>query len=371
MYRNINLRFKGFLLLLLVLCSILLIPACAPQESAVSSSSSNAFNVSTSVESSSLSSSLTEESFLEVCFFDVEQADSALFRSPDGKTMLIDAGDVATKYTLQEKLEALQIDRIDVLIATHPHSDHIGGMQQIVENFEIGCVYLPDVVHTSKVYLNLLDCIEEKEIPVYEAKAGVSFSLGETVQCEIVATCQSYEDLNNASAVVHIVYQEISFLMTGDAEILSETDILANTDLANLRSTVLKVGHHGSSSSSGEAFLNAVSPQYAIISCGIENSYGHPHTETLERLAAHNIKTYRTDELGDIQAISDGKSISFSQEGVIPETEAEHMQYVYITDSGKTYHKEDCSSLAKSKHRITLQEAKEKGYTACKRCFAN
>ena len=82
-------------------------------------------------------------------------------------------------------------------------------------------------------------------------------------------------------------------------------------------------------------------------------------------------KPYRTDELGDIQAISDGKSISFSQEGVIPETEAEHMQYVYITDSGKTYHKEDCSSLAKSKHRITLQEAKEKGYTACKRCFAN
>ena len=108
MYRNINLRFKGFLLLLLVLCSILLIPACAPQESAVSSSSSNAFNVSTSVESSSLSSSLTEESFLEVCFFDVEQADSALFRSPDGKTMLIDAGDVATKYTLQEKLELIK-----------------------------------------------------------------------------------------------------------------------------------------------------------------------------------------------------------------------------------------------------------------------
>ena len=89
-----------------------------------------------------------------------------------------------------------------------------------MENFEIGCVYLPDAVHTSKVYLNLLDCIEEKEIPVYEAKAGVSFSLGETVQCEIVAPCQSYEDLNNASAVVHIVYQEISFLMTGDAEIL-------------------------------------------------------------------------------------------------------------------------------------------------------
>lgn len=373
MYQNTSFRFKGFCLLLLFLCSILLIPSCSVQKPTLSSSSDNVSNISgtSSVESSFFSSNLSEEPLLEVCFFDVDQADSALFRSPDGKTLLIDAGDIATKYTLQEKLKSLQIERIDILIATHPHSDHIGGMQQIIENFEIGCIYLPDAVHTSKLYLSLLDCIEEKEIPVYEAKAGVTFSLGQAVECEIVAPCQSYEDLNNTSAVVHIVYKDISFLMTGDAETLSETDILAETTPVHLRSTVLKAGHHGSSTSSGDAFLDAVSPQYAIISCGIDNSYGHPHTETLERFAARNIKTFRTDELGDIWAVSDGKNISFSQEGVIPETEAEHMQYVYITDSGKTYHKEDCSSLAKSKHKITLQEAKEKGYTACKRCFSN
>ena len=201
---------------------------------------------------------------LSVHFFDVAQADSALFIAPDGATMLIDAGDVATKQELQEKLKKLGVQKIDILIGTHPHSDHLGGMQQIVENFEIGRIYLPDASHTSKTFQNLLQSIADRKIPTYEAKAGVTFALGNRVSCQMLAPCQSYDDLNNASAVVHVVYGEVSFLMTGDAETASEADMLKN-DPAALASTVLKMGHHGSSTSSSLAFLDAVSPTYAAL----------------------------------------------------------------------------------------------------------
>lgn len=309
---------------------------------------------------------------LRVHFFDVAQADSALFIAPDGATMLIDAGDVATKQELQEKLKKLGVQKIDILIGTHPHSDHIGGMQQIVENFEIGRIYLPDASHTSKTFQNLLQSIADRKIPTYEAKAGVTFSLGNRVSCQMLAPCQSYDDLNNASAVVHVVYGEVSFLMTGDAETASEADMLKN-DPAALASTVLKMGHHGSSTSSSLAFLDAVSPTYAVISCGIGNSYGHPHTETLEHLAARGIVTFRTDELGDICMQTDGVNLSFDKDGQVPAAEADSLAYVYVTESGKTYHKEDCSALSKSKtkKRISLAEAKEQGYSTCKRCFEN
>ncbi len=362
-------RFSRFrLFLCFLLCTFFIFSACTPNSFYSSSISDDDTNISNSVN---IQSNLEESHGLKIYFFDVGQGDSALFISPDNNTMLIDAGDIETQYLLLEKLENLGIKQIDVLIATHPHSDHIGGMQTIIENFKVNTIYMPDIVHTSKIYLDLLDSISNKNIPVYEAKNNTRFQLGQIVECEFLAPCATYEDLNNSSVVTRIIYGDTSFLMTGDAEAACEADILANHNSPSLKSTLLKIGHHGSDSSTSEAFLDVVSPEYAVISCGIDNSYGHPHTEVLERLAARNILTFRTDKLGDIYLFSDGQNLSFSVPGEIPQTEAENMLYVYITDTGKTYHKEDCSFLSKSKHKISLQEAKNNGYIACKRCFNN
>jgi len=138
---------------------------------------------------------------------------------------------------------------------------------------------------------------------------------------------------------------------------------------SELSSTVIKIGHHGSNTSTSAEFLSAVNPSYAIISCGADNSFGHPHTETLDLLATMNITTFRTDELGDILAISDGSSVRFDKDGEIPVSAASKMDYVYITQTGSTYHRADCSYLSESKLKITLQEAIARGYTACKKCF--
>ena len=353
------------LLVLFLLYRFVLTPKTQPADSDISSV------ISSSVQSSSAESEGSATGGdLQVHFFDVDQADSILFITPDGYTMLIDAGDSGTKYDLLDKLQTLDISTIDVLIATHPHSDHIGGMQVVVENFEIKNFYLPNAEHTSKTYLKLLDAVTEREsIAVHQAKDGITFDLGQYVSCEMLGPVKDYEDLNDSSAVVRVTYGDISFMMTGDAEIPAETDMLMANDAADFKSTVLKMGHHGSDTSSGNPFLDAVDPQYAIISCGIDNDYGHPNALTLEHLAERKIPTYRTDMLGDIVATTDGKQITFNKPGQIPDVETEILKYVYVTDNGKTYHRENCSSLSKSKNRITMEQAKENNFTPCKRCF--
>lgn len=250
---------------------------------------------------------------LRVIYIDVGQGDSALILTPDGKSMLIDAGESSAKNKVAQILEEYGITTLNMLVATHPHSDHIGGMQYIVENFQIEQVCLPGVSHTSQGYENLLLAIQERKIPALQAKAGESFQLGSDVHCEILAPVQEeYENLNDYSAVIRVCFGETSFLFTGDAEALSEAEILENT-AGSVRSTVLKAGHHGSKTSSSDAFIRAVSPEAAVISCASENSYGHPHTETLETLARHRVTIYRTDELGDILAYSDGETVRFAK----------------------------------------------------------
>ena len=256
-------------------------------------------------------------------FLDVGQADCALFTLPDGKILLIDAGDRGDGDQLVDYLKKRGIIKIDYLLATHPHSDHIGGMSDVIDSFEIGKIFAPKVASndlpTSKTYEEFLTSVGKKNLKITKAAAGSTLFEGENYKAECFAPCGSdYDGLNNYSAVVKITYGIHSFLLTGDAEYISEEEML-NAGY-NLDCDVLKVGHHGSNSSSGEDFLKKASPKYAVISCGADNSYGHPHEETLKALK--NLKGldyfFRTDEDKTVTFTADGKTengITFQTKG--------------------------------------------------------
>jgi competence protein ComEC len=250
---------------------------------------------------------------LSVLVIDVGQADSILVTMSTGEVMLIDAGESDSVAAIHEELDERNIDTIDILVATHPHADHIGGMQNIVENYSIGAIYMPDEASTSRVYRNLMDAVEARSIPVVEAYAGEQFSLG-AAQCTIVSPGQEDDnDANNESVVIFLDYLDTECLFTGDMEESAEKEVLA--DGYYIDADILKLGHHGSSTSTGEEFFDAVSPEYAVISCGKDNSYGHPHEETLNLLTENGITPYRTDISGDILFVSDGHTIQVTTGG--------------------------------------------------------
>lgn len=247
---------------------------------------------------------------MEITYLDVGNADCEIIRMEDGTNIVIDAGTKDQSGNIIRTLKRKGIRKIDYLIATHPHADHIGGMEDIIDSAEIGTVVFPSVVHTSKTYENLLKKIKEKEIPAVKAESGVV--LHETDRCKIQLVApkkdEKYESLNNYSAVLHIAYGNTTFLFAGDAEKLSENEMLNY----EIRSDVLKVGHHGSRTSSSEKFIAKVNPRIAVISCGKDNEYGHPHQETLETLK--NAEVYRTDKNGDIIIHTDGTNLTVATE---------------------------------------------------------
>ncbi len=244
---------------------------------------------------------ITTDDTLVAHFIDVGQADSALLQLPNGQTMLIDAGGDVRDY-----IRNLGVRKIDYLVATHPHSDHIAFIDEVVQAFNIGTVYMPRISHTSSSFENMLLAIQKKGLKIKTAKAGVAVLDTDNLDIEIVAPATAdYEDLNNYSAVIKVTYKDNALLFTGDAEELSENQITANID-----ADILKVGHHGSSTSSSKHFLDRVSPQIAVISCGADNDYGHPHKEVLQRLNKKNVEIYRTDEDGTIVITSDGENLS-------------------------------------------------------------
>lgn len=254
------------------------------------------------------------EGSTSVYFIDVGQGDCELIRTPDGQNILIDAGTNATGDKLVQYLEQLGVEQIDTLIATHPHEDHIGGMDEVVNAFPIGDVYLPKVADsqtpTTRTYERLLDAIADKGLSITPGRGGMTILDDDGIKLEFLApNADSYADLNSYSIVAKLTCGQKSFLFTGDAESDSEEEMLhAGYDL---RSDVLKCGHHGSSTSTSAAFLQAVQPTYAVISCGVDNDYGHPHRETLDKLNDAGVQIYRTDEQDTILAVCDGTDVTF------------------------------------------------------------
>lgn len=247
---------------------------------------------------------------LKVHFLDVGQGASQLIIGPSGHTMLIDAGNNDQESVVVDYLKGQGISRIDILVGTHPDADHVGGLDAVIDNFEIGKIYMPKVQSNTRTFEDVLLSIQRKGLKVATAKAGLLLDWESDVTVAMVAPVAENDDTNEMSAVIHITYGATSFLLTGDAEAGSEEEMINSN--ADLKSDVLMVGHHGSNSSTTEAFVEAVQPTYAVIQVGQENNYGHPKAAVLERLNDNGIQVYRNDQQGDIVFTSNGTDITVS-----------------------------------------------------------
>ena len=239
---------------------------------------------------------------LLIDFIDVGQADSILIRNED-KTMLIDAGTNEAGEMVVTYLQNLGINKIDYLIGTHPHEDHIGGLDDVINHFNIGQIYMPKIETTTKTFEDVLDAIENKNLTVTSPNKGDKIEIGQAVGTFMTEPILDKDNLNLSSLVVRLEFGNNSFLFMGDAEKENEETINWN------KTDVLKVGHHGSNTSTSESFLNQVKPQCSIIMVGKDNSYNLPTQETIDKLNTIGSEIYRTDENGTIQIISDGNTI--------------------------------------------------------------
>ena len=336
----------------------------------------------TTAQSGQETAGVSESGSFTIHFIDVGQADSALVTC-DGHSMLIDGGNADDSNLVYSVLQRETDGHLDYVVGTHAHEDHIGGLSGAFEADTADVTFCPVTEYDSKAFRNFKTRADERGGGITIPAVGDTFTLGEAT-VTVVAVNSVPEDTNNTSIVIRIVYGDTSFLFTGDAEQETEEKILESGQ--NIESTVLKVGHHGSSTSTSQAFLDAVSPTYAVISCGKDNSYGHPHSETLAKLASAGVEVLRTDELGDIYCTSDGSEVTFSygeyhkdadtsaaeiEEPQQPDTISE--TYILNTNSRK-FHRPDCSSASqisdanREEYTGTREELIEQGYTPCGYC---
>ncbi len=343
---------------------------------------------------------------LEVHFLDVGQGDSTLIRQGD-HAMLIDAGRGEDKDTiLNYLLNTEGITSLDYVVGTHPHEDHIGSLDSVIESVNVGEVLLPDVVTTTRTFEQVLTAIDNKGLGITVPVPGTSYPLGDA-SFSVFAPVGDYgDDLNNWSIALKVTYGESDFLFTGDAEASAEQDIVsAGFDLS---ADVFHAGHHGSDTSNSNLMLDSVNPAFVVISCGAGNSYGHPNQEALDRFWNHGAKIFRTDAQGTIVASSDGTSISWSTEpsenwapggaftvssrtagssggdsyagsddgpnsyGGGSQADAGQAAtseiQVHITETGSKYHSAGCQYLRSSDIVVTLDDAKARGLTPCSKC---
>ena len=376
MFQKVKLR---SIILPFLLIGICLFSSCADQGATSESS----------VQTSGPSASATPESpaqhtdgSLTISYLDVGQGDSAFVVLPNGESILIDAGNQSDGESIIEYIRESGITTLDYVVATHPHADHIGGMAQEISDFEVEKVYMPKKAHTSKTFENLLDTIKEKGLSITSAKGEVVLFDYGNLKAEFLEPCSdSYQNLNNYSAVLLLTYGDRRFLFMGDAEAESEAEILArNIDVS---ADLLKAGHHGSASSSTESFISAVNPCNAVISVGKNNSYGHPGSAVLSILQS-TATVWRTDEHGTIIATCDGENITLNHittsihPHAPPDVSSDPASdespddgqpaTVYITESGTKYHRNGCRYLKKSKIAISLSDLERHKYSLCSRC---
>lgn len=347
----------------------------------------------TSFEQSSYNSQSTEkyesgaegsDDELTVHYFDVGQGDSIFLEFPDETCMLIDASVAKYGDEIVSSISEMGYEKIDYVIATHPHADHIGGMTEVLNAFEIGCIYLPDASASTNTYISLAETIINLGIESKIAEAGILIFEKDECRAEFIAPkVIDDSEQNRNSAVMLLTFGETRFLFMGDADTEVENSLEETIDC-----DVLKVGHHGSRTSSSEAFLAKASPAYAIISCGEGNTYGHPHEETINRLKLAGATILRTDLLGTIVVHSNGKEISVCYDGEQTETnegskkgneedsiveESTAALWILNTNSMKI-HCPGCkyvSSIAehnRAESDKTIETLIEEGYSACGSC---
>lgn len=326
---------------------------------------------------------------LEVHFIDVGQGDSTLIKSGD-HAMLIDAGENEKGVEVKEYLESQHVEKLDYIIGTHPDSDHIGGMDVAIDAFDSEKIFMPDLEKDTKTYMEVIDSAEEKQEEIIEPKVGDNYSLGEAEFTVVSPNSTDYNSSNDYSIGILLEHGENKFLFVGDAEEKSEEEMVEND--IDLDADVYKVSHHGSSTGTSEEFLQAVSPEYAVISCGEGNSYGHPHAEVLNELRAEDVKVFRTDEQGTIVATSDGEKIEWNMSsskdwasgeptGNVKEKEEDDMltgvQTYILNTNTKKYHLPDCNSVNsikkknKEERKGTEEELEKEGYSPCQNCIGN
>lgn len=354
---------------------------------------------------------------LEISIIDVGQGDSVLITNK-GDAMLVDAGTNESGSVVLSELETKGIHTLKYAVGTHPHEDHIGGLDDVLNNLDVENVIMPGVINDTKTFESVLDAIEAKNIPTEVPEKGNVYKIGDATAT--VLSCLKTDDLNNSSVVLKVQLGNTSVLLQGDAEAEAEQAILDSG--AGLSCDIIKFGHHGSNTSTTQAYLDAADPSIAVISCGKDNSYGHPHQETLDKLSTAKLDVFRTDELGSIEITTDGTNYTISSSGADPTThvagdkiarakrQAEQeaaekaaaeaaakaaaeqaaaeaaakqaaeqaaaaaaqektSQTVYITKTGKKYHRDGCQYLRKSQIAISLDDAKAEGYTACSKCW--
>ena len=248
-----------------------------------------------------------DHSVLKVHYIDVGQGDSILIQSGDSN-MLIDAGERQYSHSLISYLKDKGVIKLDYVIGTHPHSDHIGGLGDIIDNFVIGKIIMPDAMNTSKTFEDLLDTISKNNLKITKPIIGTEYTIGRASFVIIAPNGTDYKSLNDYSVGIKLVNNENSFVFTGDAEIYSEDEMLQNG--IDLKADVLKLAHHGSSTSNSDDFLDAVDPIICVVSAKKDNPYGHPHVEIMKAMMDRNIEMYRTDEQGTIVLESDGLTIT-------------------------------------------------------------
>lgn len=322
---------------------------------------------------------LPDNSTFEIHFIDVGQGDCSLVVC-DGKAMLIDGGESSESSKVYAYLKSHGVDHLDYMVATHAHSDHIGGLSGALNYASVGTAFCPVTEYDSKTFSSLVKYLGNQNASITVPSAGDTFALG-SAHVQILGPQKNYDDPNDTSIVLKITYGETSFLFTGDAERTAEADILdAGYDLS---ATVLKVGHHGSDTSTSYPFLREIMPEYAVIQVGKDNSYGHPTEDTLSRLRDADVKVYRNDLQGTIICTSDGESVTFSTEKnesaqtnptvvVTPGTDEPDDVGEYIGNkNSKKFHLPTCKNLPAEKNRVYLssrQEAIDTGFDPCGNC---
>ncbi len=312
------------------------------------------------------------ENNIYVYFLDVGQADCT-FISLNGKTMLIDGGNVEDGPDVVRFIKKMGFDTIDTVVATHAHEDHVGGLATIIDSFKVNKIYSPTDSYSSTCFEEFVDAAN-RQCGITLCTRGASWSIDLATASVLWPAYTVGLEPNNTSIVIMLSYGEISFLFTGDLEKDAETQLVESG--VSLDADILKVGHHGSETSTGYFFLRSVLPQVGIISCGKGNSYGHPHKEPLERLEQAEVKIYRTDQLGTITVISDGETFNIqygeTEEYFKNEHSAPALQVYYIGNKkSKKFHVPTCSGLPKEENRAIFysrEEAINAEYSPCGLC---